>query len=127
MRGFLKLSATIVIVIFLMHLIFNALIFLMPLIFIAVIFSIVAAALLILLANFGLLPGVTLRRRVWIKNDATRAGRRRKIQPDKDERVSEENKGGHGFYEDNEVIILPETALRKDEHAKPRPPGPFSG
>jgi hypothetical protein len=117
MRVFLILSAIVAIVIFLM-----------PFILSAVIFSIAAAALLMLLASFGLLPGVTPRRRGWIRNDSPRANRRRKTYSDKDERVSEENEnnGGRDFHKDNEVIILPETALYKDEHAKPRPPGPFS-
>ena len=102
-------------------------IFLMPVILGAVIFFIAALILLILLAKFGLLPGVTLRRHGWIKNDAPRAGRRpKKVRFEKEDRVWEENKEWRGFHDDNEVITLPETALRKDEQDKSPHSGLFS-
>ncbi|MDR1580356.1 MAG: hypothetical protein LBS35_08355 [Synergistaceae bacterium] len=107
MRGLLILSIIIAIVIFLM-----------PFILGAVIFFIAAIALLTLLANFGLLPGVMTRRHRWIKNGTPRADRRTRAHSDQAGRVSEENTGERGFHDDNEVINLPETALRKDEHAE---------
>ena len=116
MRGLLILLMIIAIVIFLM-----------PVILGAVIFFMAAIALLMLLANFGLLPGVVFRRYRWIKSDAPRARRRTRAHFDNDERVWEENKGWRGFHDDNEVITLPETALRKDEHAAPPHSGPSSG
>ncbi|MDR1510419.1 MAG: hypothetical protein LBS53_12365 [Synergistaceae bacterium] len=117
MRRLLILSLIIAIVIFLTRFILAA-----------VIFFIAVMTLVTLLASFGLLPGVVTRRRRWIKSDAARADRRtRKTHYHyKEERVWEENDGGHDFHDDGEVIILPETALRKDEHAKSRRSGPSS-
>ncbi|MDR3165018.1 MAG: hypothetical protein LBU13_05525 [Synergistaceae bacterium] len=113
MQGFLSLSIIIAIVIFLM-----------PFILGIVIFFILA---MVLLAKFGLLPGVVRRRYRyrWIKNDAPRAGRRTR-KTHKEERVWEENNERRGFHDDIEVITLPETALRKDRHAEPSHWDPFS-
>ncbi|MDR1137148.1 MAG: hypothetical protein LBK91_02385 [Synergistaceae bacterium] len=106
MQGFLILFAIIAIVVFLM-----------PFILGTVIVFIAALALLLLLANFGLLPGVVLRRRGRVNNSAPRAGgQSKKIHFEKEEHGREENKGwGAASQDDVEVVTLPETALHKDE------------
>jgi hypothetical protein len=101
-------------------------IFFMPFILGATIFFVIIIALLALFASLGILPGVTLRRYRRIKNDAARAARRTRERSGREERVWEENKGWNGFNDEGEIINLPETALRKDERDRPRPPGPFS-
>jgi hypothetical protein len=95
MRGLLILSAIVAIVIFLM-----------PFILSAAFFFIVLIALLLALANFGLLPGVVPRR----------YGRSRKIRFDEQEPGSGEKQVWRADPQEGaEIITLPETALHKDD------------
>lgn len=95
MQGLLILAVIITIVIFLM-----------PFILGAVIFFIAAIALLLLLTNLGLLPGIALRRYGRTKHDISRDGGQTR-------KTSYEWRASP--QEDIEVITLPETALHKDE------------
>ncbi|MDR1508078.1 MAG: hypothetical protein LBS53_00390 [Synergistaceae bacterium] len=96
MQGLLILAVIIAIVIFLMRFIL-----------IAVIVFIAAMALMLLLANFGLLPGAASRRYGRIKRDIPRGGGQTHKTSNEEWRASP--------HEDVEVITLPETALHKDE------------
>jgi hypothetical protein len=102
-----------------LSLIIGIVIFLMPVILSAVIFFIAAVAILVLLANFGMLPRAAWRRYGWGRSGAPRSVRRtRKTRFAGEEPSAEENESRRGgFHEDVEVITLPETALRKDERA----------
>jgi hypothetical protein len=83
------------------------LIFLMPFI-----------TLLVVLANFGLLPGIVFRRYGRIKNNTPRAGRTRTIRFDEDERDREETHAWRSdSREESEIITLPETALHKERRS----------
>jgi hypothetical protein len=107
MRGLLILSAIIAIVIFLM-----------PFILSTAIFFIAIMALLMVLANFGLLPGVVFRRYGRIKNNAPRVGRTRTVPFDEDERGRGEDRAWRAdSQEEGEIITLPETALHKESRS----------
>ena len=108
MRGLLILSAIIAVVIFLM-----------PFILSTAIFFIAVMVLLMVLANFGLLPGIVFRRYGRMKNNAPRAGRTRTIRFDEDERAPEESHAWRAdSQEEGEIITLPETALHKESKNK---------
>jgi hypothetical protein len=93
--------------------------FLGPIILSVVIFLICAAALMLLLSRFGLLPGVVFRR-----YGASRRYRQADVRGERwfrpeDERGYEEGgKTWRDTFQEGEEITLPETALRKEDDAK---------
>jgi hypothetical protein len=99
-------------------LIIGMVIFFMPVILGAVIFFICLAALFILLARLGLLPGAAFKTYTFPVDDRTWSSprRKRKIRFEDEERDWRESREGwYRSSQEGEEIILPETALKKED------------
>jgi hypothetical protein len=87
---------------------------LMPLILGTVALFIFVGALLVLLARFGLFPGVTFRR---YKTD--NRSNERWFHPEEEERKYEKNSNDcHNSFQEGEEVTLPGTALHKENDSK---------
>ncbi|MDR1651672.1 MAG: hypothetical protein LBR87_07775 [Synergistaceae bacterium] len=89
--------------------------FLAPFILSALIFFICAVLVLLLLARFGLLPGAGYKRYGADIDDRSPGSlnRKRRFIFEKEEKDWKESRGWNDH--DEEEIILPETALRKED------------
>jgi hypothetical protein len=92
-----------------------AVLFIGPIILSIVFFALVAAAILLLLARFGILPGVYVKRsKVNTKRGKSSYSWKWKSQP----KGSRREEGWYSTPQDGEEIILPESALRKEKDPK---------
>jgi len=95
-----------------------AITFLMPFIFSVLIFFIGAFLMLLLLARFGLLPGAMFKRYGAKIDDRSPNSRtkKRRYNFEKEERDWKESRDGwYSSSQEGDEIILPETALHKED------------
>jgi hypothetical protein len=106
-------------------LVIAVIIFFLPMILGAVIFFICVAAFLLLIARIGLLPGARFKGHKGYSagpvdyRTPNSTGRRRRFRFEDEERDwREEREGWYDSLEEGEEIILPESALHKDDGAQ---------
>jgi hypothetical protein len=100
-----------------------AIVFLMPVIVGVLAFLICTAAIMLLLARFGFLTGAMFKRYGFGADDRSWSspGRKRRFHFEEEERDWRESQNGwHRSEQEGEEIVLPETALKKENPGEER-------